>query len=172
MRELTLQEVLTLLTEGVDYARAQGFPNTVAVVDMGGNMRGSLRPEKGRIANPDIAFKKAWTAAALHRPTSMVRELMITPDRLGHGLQTTDNRFCIVGGGFPLFDEAGDVIGGIGSSGGPLAVDIETCLVGMRKLGFRTEFADPIATKPAGKGKAAGKAKSGGKTPAKAARKK
>lgn len=167
MRELSLKEVLTLLTEGVDYARAQGFPNTVAVVDMGGNMRGALRPEKGRIANPDIAFKKAWTAVALHRPTSMVRELMITPDRLGHGLQFTDDRYCIVGGGFPLFDEAGDIIGGVGSSGGPLAVDTEACLVGMRKLGFRTDFADPIAAKPAGKTKAARKAPK-----AKAARKK
>ena len=154
MRELTLEEVQTLLTEGVNYARSKGFPNSVAVVDMGGILRGMLRPEKGRIANPDIAFKKAWTAVALHRPTSMVRELMITPDRLGHGLQTTDSRFCIVGGGFPLFDDAGDIIGAVGSSGGPLEVDIETCLVGMRKLGFRTEFADPIATKPAGKGKA------------------
>jgi uncharacterized protein GlcG (DUF336 family) len=158
MRELKLEEVMTMLTEGVNYARSKGFPNSVAVVDMGGNLRGMLRPEKGRVANPDIAFKKAWTAMALHRPTSMVRELMITPDRLGHGLQFTDARFCIVGGGFPLFDDAGDVIGGVGSSGGPLEVDIETCLVGMRKLGFRTEFADPIAPKAKAKTKAAAKA--------------
>jgi len=67
VRELTLEEVQTILTEGVALARSKGFPSTVAVVDMGGNLRGVLRPEKGRIANPDIAIKKAWTAAALHR---------------------------------------------------------------------------------------------------------
>ena len=113
MRELTLEEVQTILTEGVALARSKGFPSTVAVVDMGGNVRGVLRPEKGRIANPDIAIKKAWTAAALHRSTTQVRDIMITTDKFGHGLQFTDERFCIVGGGFPIRDEAGDVIGGV-----------------------------------------------------------
>ncbi len=148
MRELTLEEVQTILTEGVALARAKGFPSTVAVVDMGGNLRGVLRPEKGRIANPDIAVKKAWTAVALHRSTAQVRELMITPDRFGHGLQFTDERFCIVGGGFPIRDAAGDIIGGVGTSGGPLDLDIECSLVGMRKLGFPTDFADPLAGAP------------------------
>lgn len=145
MRELTLEEVQTILTEGVALARAKGFPSTVAVVDMGGNLRGVLRPEKGRIANPDIAIKKAWTAAALHRSTAQVRELMIAPDRFGHGLQFTDERFCMVAGGFPIKDEAGDIIGGVGTSGGPVELDIECSLVGLRKLGFPTDFADPLA---------------------------
>lgn len=151
MRELTLEEVQTILTEGVALARARGFPSTVAVVDMGGNLRGVLRPEKGRIANPDIAVKKAWTAVALHRSTAQVRELMITPDRFGHGLQFTDERFCIVAGGFPIIDAAGDVVGGVGTSGGPVELDIECSLVGLRKLGFPTDFADPLAAsaKPA-----------------------
>lgn len=148
MRELTLEEVQTILTEGVAVARAKGFPSTVAVVDMGGNLRGVLRPEKGRIANPDIAIKKAWTAAALHRTTAQVRELMITTDRFGHGLQFTDERFCMVGGGFPIIDEAGDVIGGVGTSGGPVDLDCECSLVGLRKLGFQTDFADPLAGAP------------------------
>jgi len=145
VRELTLEEVQTILTEGVALARSKGFPSTVAVVDMGGNLRGVLRPEKGRIANPDIAIKKAWTAAALHRSTAQVRELMITPDRFGHGLQFTDERFCIVAGGFPIRDAAGDIIGGVGTSGGPVELDIECSLIGLRKLGFTTDFADPLA---------------------------
>lgn len=151
MRELTLEEVQTILTEGVALARAKGFPSTVAVVDMGGNLRGVLRPEKGRIVNPDIAVKKAWTAVALHRSTAQVRELMITPDRFGHGLQFTDQRLCIVAGGFPIIDAAGDIIGGVGTSGGPVDLDIECSLVGLRKLGFPTDFADPLAAaaKPA-----------------------
>jgi uncharacterized protein GlcG (DUF336 family) len=148
VRELTLEEVQTILTEGVALARSKGFPSTVAVVDMGGNLRGVLRPEKGRIANPDIAIKKAWTAVALHRSTAQVRDIMITTDKFGHGLQFTDERFCIVAGGFPIRDEAGDIIGGVGTSGGPVELDIECSLVGMRKLGFNTDFADPLAGAP------------------------
>ncbi len=148
MRELTLEEVQTILSDGVALARAKGFPSTVAVVDMGGNLRGVLRPEKGRIANPDIAIKKAWTAAALHRSTAQVRELMITPDRFGYGLQFTDQRLCMVGGGFPIIDKAGDVIGGVGTSGGPVDLDIACSLAGLRKLGFPTDFADPLKAAP------------------------
>lgn len=146
MRELTLVEVETLLREGVAYAQSKGRPSSVAVVDFGGHLRGMLRPEKGRIANPPIAEKKAWTAVALQRPTSMVRELML-PGAFGYGLQHTDERFCIVAGGFPIFDDQGDLIGGIGASGGSIEEDVECCLVGMRKLGFKTDFADPLAAK-------------------------
>ncbi|MDF1817885.1 MAG: heme-binding protein [Immundisolibacteraceae bacterium] len=142
MRELTLDEVQTLLTEGVACAQGMGFPSTMAVVDMGGMIRGVLRPEKGRIANPEIAIKKAWTSAALHRPTELVREMMV-PGAFGYGLTHTDDRICIVAGGFPIFDEEGDIIGGVGASGGPIEADVECCLVGMRKLGFKTDFVDP-----------------------------
>jgi uncharacterized protein GlcG (DUF336 family) len=91
-----------------------------------------------------IAEKKAWTAVAFQRPTSMVGEIT-APGALGYGLQHTDSRMCIVGGGLPIFDEAGDLIGGIGVSGGTIEEDTEACLVGMHKLGFKTEFANPLA---------------------------
>ena len=146
MRELTLADLDVLLKEGIAWCQAIGRPTSIAVVDMGGNLRGALRPEKGRIANMDIATKKAWTAVAFQRPTDMVRDIML-PGALGYGLQHTDARICMVGGGYPIFDEAGDVIGGIGASGGTIEEDCEACLVGMRKLGFRTEFANPLAAK-------------------------
>ena len=146
MRELTLAELDVLLKDGIAYCQSVGRPTSIAVVDMGGNLRGALRPEKGRIANMDIATKKAWTAVAFQRPTDMVREIML-PGALGYGLQHTDARICMVGGGYPIFDEAGDVIGGIGASGGTIEEDCEACLVGMRRLGFKTEFANPLAAK-------------------------
>jgi uncharacterized protein GlcG (DUF336 family) len=144
MRELTLTEVETLMREAVAYAQSIGRASSVAVVDMGGHLRGALRPEKGRIINAPIAEKKAWTAAAFKRPTDMVRNIMV-PGAMGYGLQHTDNRICIVGGGYPLLDEQDDVIGGIGVSGGTVEEDKECCLAGMRKVGFKTEFEDPFA---------------------------
>lgn len=144
MRELTLAEVETLLKGGIAYAQSVGRPSSLAVVDMGGNLRGALRPEKGRIANILIAEKKAWTAVAFQRPTDMVREVMV-PGAMGYGLQHTDDRICMVGGGYPIIDDSGEVIGGIGASGGTVEEDRECCLVGMRKLGFKTEFVNPLA---------------------------
>ena len=151
MRELTLDEVETLLKEGIAWCRERGRPSSIAVVDFGGHLRGALRPEKGRIANILIAEKKAWTAVAFQRPSQMVRDITV-PGAMGYGIQHTDPRICIVGGGFPIFDEAGDVIGGIGASGGSIEEDCEACLAGMKTLGFRTEFANPLA-QPAQQGK-------------------
>ena len=63
----------------------------------------------------------------------------------GTGVEGTHKvDFCIVGGGYPLLDEQGDVIGGIGVSGGTVEEDKECCLAGMRKVGFKTEFEDPF----------------------------
>jgi uncharacterized protein GlcG (DUF336 family) len=53
----------------------------------------------------------------------------------------------MVGGGYPLMDEQGDLIGGIGVSGGLVEEDGDACLTGMKKLGFKTDFVNPLAPK-------------------------
>ena len=146
MRELTLAEVETLLKEAIAYSQSIGRPSSAAVVDMGGNLRGALRPERGRISNILFAEKKAWTAVAFQRPTEMVREILV-PGAMAYGLQHTDERICMVGGGYPLMDEQGDLIGGIGVSGGLVEEDRDACLAGMKKLGFKTDFVNPLAAK-------------------------
>src|ERR1044071_161647 len=144
MRELTLDEVQTLIKAGLDYALGKGFPSSVAVVDMGGNLRGALRPEKGRIVNILIAEKKAWTAVAFQRPTSMLTQ-RLGPGGTGYGLIHTDPRICIVPGGYPLMDRDGSVSGGIGAAGGSAAEDQYTCLAGLKAANFPTDFSDPLA---------------------------
>jgi cob(I)alamin adenosyltransferase len=124
-------------------AKEFGVPHSVAIVDSGGHLRSFERPEGGRIANVDIAIKKAWTAIAFKRPTRMVREILL-PDRMGYGLQHTDSRICIVGGGLPIIED-GEYLGGIGSSAGTIEQDTEVCLAALRAGGFTTEFADPLA---------------------------
>ena len=100
------------------------------------------RPEGGRIANVDIAIKKAWTAIAFKRPTAMVRAVMM-PDAMAYGLQHTDARICMVAGGLPIV-ENGEFLGAIGVSGGSIDEDIACCLEALRACKFETEFADPL----------------------------
>jgi uncharacterized protein GlcG (DUF336 family) len=138
MRELKLEEVRKLLEASGREAQRCGKPSTTAIVDFGGHLRGLERPEGGRIANVDIAIKKAWTAIAFKRPTAMVRAVMM-PDAMGYGLQHTDVRICMVAGGLPIV-EKGEFLGAIGVSGG--------CLEALKACNFTTEFADPLkATK-------------------------
>ncbi len=145
MRELKLVEIRKMLEAGAKKAQECGKPSTVAIVDFGGHLRGLERPEGGRIANVDIAIKKAWTAIAFKRPTEMVRQLML-PDAFGYGLQHTDSRICIVSGGLPIV-EAGEFLGGIGVSGGLIEEDIACCVEALKACGFTTDFADPLKAK-------------------------
>jgi uncharacterized protein GlcG (DUF336 family) len=143
MRELTLDEVEKLLKTGIAYAQSKGYPSSVAVVDMGGNLRGALRPELGRIVNISIAEKKAWTAVAFQRPTSMLTQ-RLGPGGTGYGIIHADPRICITPGGYPIFDTDGSLIGGIGASGALAAEDQNTCLAGLKACSFTTDFKDPL----------------------------
>jgi uncharacterized protein GlcG (DUF336 family) len=105
-------------------------------------LRGLERPEGGRIANVDIAIKKAWTAIAFKRPTAMVRAVMM-PDATGYGLQHTDTRICMVAGGLPIV-ENGEFLGAVGVSGGSIDEDIACCLEALKACNFATEFADSL----------------------------
>ena len=67
MRELKLEEVRKLLEASAREAQRSGKPSTTAIVDFGGHLRAE-RPEGSRIANVDIAIKKAWTAIAFSGP--------------------------------------------------------------------------------------------------------
>lgn len=142
MRELKLEEVRKLLEASGREAQRCGKPSTTAIVDFGGHLRGLERPEGGRIANVDIAIKKAWTAIAFKRPTAMVRAVMM-PEAMGYGLQHTDARICMVAGGLPIV-ENGEFLGAIGVSGGSIDEDITCCLEALKAGNFATEFADPL----------------------------
>ena len=115
MRELTLAELDVLLKEGIAYAQSMGRVSSVGGVDMGGNLRGALRPEKGRIANIDIAVKKAWTAVAFQRPTDMVRDVML-PGAFGYGHP------CILGFGLTTRPLDANHCGAVGAFVRPIAV--------------------------------------------------
>ena len=142
MRELKLDEVRKMFAASGREAQRCGKPSTTAIVDFGGHLRGLERPENGRIANVDIAIKKAWTVIAFKRPTAMVRAVMM-PDAMAYGLQHTDNRICMVAGGLPIV-ENGEFLGAIGVSGGTIDEDIACCVEALKSCGFATEFADPL----------------------------
>jgi uncharacterized protein GlcG (DUF336 family) len=142
MRELKLDEVRKMLEASGREAHRCGKSSTTAIVDFGGHLRGLERPEGGRIANVDIAIKKAWTAIAFKRPTAMVRAIMM-PDAMAYGLQHTDDRICMVAGGFPIVED-GEFLGAVGVSGGTIDEDIACCVEALKARGFATEFADPL----------------------------
>jgi len=70
------------------------------------------------IASFDIAVNKAYTSVALKMPTSTLKNLS-QPERDLYGIQfTNQGQIVIFGGGVPIKNEHGEIIGGLGVSGG------------------------------------------------------
>ena len=70
------------------------------------------------IASYDIAVNKAFTVVALKMSTIELKPLA-QPGGSLYGIQFTNNgRIVIFGGGVPLYNKEGKIIGGLGVSGG------------------------------------------------------
>jgi len=82
------------------------------------------------LASISISLDKAYTAVALKMPTDQAAAL-VTPGHPLFGLNTANGgRLIVFGGGFPII-EAGNMIGGLGVSGGSVDEDMMVAKAGM-----------------------------------------
>ncbi len=116
--EMTL-ELANALSEYVKIkASEMGVNAVVAVTNSGGNPVTVQCMDDSYIASYDIALNKAYTVVALKMSTSTLKPLAQPGESL-YGIQFTNNgRIVIFGGGVPLYNKEGKIIGGLGVSGG------------------------------------------------------
>jgi uncharacterized protein GlcG (DUF336 family) len=81
-----------------------------------------------------LATDKAYTAVAFGRPTRRGQSSS-TPGQSDWGLSTVlQGRLVVFAGGLPI-EVDGEVVGGIGVSGGPADVDRACAEAGLRSIG-------------------------------------
>lgn len=98
-------------------AAARGLSLVVAVCSREGRPVSVDVMDGAYIASYDIAVNKAWTAVSLQMPTKELAALCAPGGSL-YGLQNTNQgRIVIFGGGVPLKDRDGNILGGLGVSG-------------------------------------------------------
>lgn len=118
-----LEKAKRLIAVAEQKAVAIGVPMVIAVVDDGGNLVAQHRMDGALLASISLALDKAYTAVALKSPTDEIASA-VTPGQPLFGLNTANNgRFITFGGGFPLL-AGGNVVGGLGVSGGTVDEDI------------------------------------------------
>ena len=104
-------------------AKAQeiGVPETVCITDEGGFPLVLERMDGARVTGPQIAWNKAFTAAGHKRSTHLFNTLPNGPALPGNeafGIQWSfEGKFAVFVGGYPIVVN-GEVIGGVGLSGG------------------------------------------------------
>ena len=105
-------------------AGRMGIKVVVALSDASGNPKLVKVMEDAYIASYDIAVNKAYTVVALKMPTVKLKPLAAPGGEL-YGIQFTNGgKIVIFGGGDPLINPKGKIIGGLGVSGGSEEQDI------------------------------------------------
>ena len=121
--DMTLDMALALSDAVRAKASEIGVKAVVAVSNRGANPVLVQCMDDSYIASYDIALNKAYTSVALKMPTWKLSELA-KPGSSLYGIQfTNQGKIVIFGGGEPLCNREGEIIGAIGVSGGSESED-------------------------------------------------
>jgi uncharacterized protein GlcG (DUF336 family) len=135
--KLELFEARHMVLAAIRKAAEIGVLESVCVVDEGGYPIVLERMDGARITGPQIAWNKAFTASGHKRSTHLFNQTPNGPALPGNeafGIQWSfEGRFAVFVGGFPIVVN-GEVVGGIGLSGGNGEQDIACGVAGLQAL--------------------------------------
>ncbi|MDT6963241.1 heme-binding protein [Cupriavidus sp. SZY C1] len=119
--KLELREARHMVAAAIRKAEEIGVLESVCIVDDGGYPLLLERMDGARITGPQIAWNKAFTAAGHKRSTHLFNTPPNGPALPGNeafGIQWSfEGKFAVFVGGYPIVVN-GEVIGGVGLSGG------------------------------------------------------
>ncbi len=113
-------------------AKEMGVNAVVAISNKGANPVLVECMDDSFIASYDVAFGKAYTVVSLKMSTANLKPLA-QPGGSLYGIQFTNGgKIVIFGGGEPLYNKKGELIGGLGVSGGTEAQDTALAAFGKK----------------------------------------
>jgi uncharacterized protein GlcG (DUF336 family) len=135
--KLELAEARAMVQAALRKADEIGVRESVCVVDDGGYPMALERMDGGRITGPQIAWNKAFTASGHKRSTHLFNRTPDGPALPGNeafGIQWSfEGKFAVFVGGYPIVVN-GEVVGGIGLSGGNGEQDTACGVAGLQAL--------------------------------------
>lgn len=136
--ELGFSDVHQIVKQAVDAAIALEIAVVVALVDRHGNMMMTYRMPDALLVSSELAPKKAWTAVALKTATHQLNAAVQPGADLYQLEASTGGKVVSFGGGYPLWRN-GQLVGGLGISGGSVAQDMHIAEAAMSALHLRNE---------------------------------
>ncbi|PFO05816.1 cobalamin adenosyltransferase [Bacillus sp. AFS076308] len=124
-KNISLALANKMMEAAINKASELGIPFSIAIVDRPGNLKAFTAVDGAPVLSIEIAQNKAFSAAAYNRPTHEWYDRIKNDPPLLHGIVHTE-RLVIFGGGFPI-KLNGELIGGIGVSGGHYTHDMQVC---------------------------------------------
>jgi len=134
INKLSISEEMAdkIINEAIKKAKELGVNVSIAIVDDGGNLKAFKRMDNAPLLTIEIAIDKAWTAVSFGIPTHEWYNMLKDNPPLAMGFPKVP-RLIVFGGGFPIVHK-GQVIGGIGVSGGSSEQDMEIAKHALRTV--------------------------------------
>ncbi len=123
-REITLEVAELMLQAAKRKAAELKIIEDIAVVDATGHLKAFARMDGAWLGSIDIAIRKAHTARLFDMETSEIGK-MSQPGESVYGVELSNGGLISFGGGIPLKDSDGMVIGAIGVSGSSVDNDVK-----------------------------------------------
>ena len=119
---LSLEKARKIIRAGERKAKEMNIAAVFAIVNPEGNLIIEERMDNAILVSIEVAYKKAYTAAALKLNTEVLTAL-VQPGAMFYGLQS-DPKYIVFGGGM-LLKVDGKIVGAVGVSGGSAQEDME-----------------------------------------------
>lgn len=121
---ISLEVLERMAKRAKEKSKELGIPVVFSAVDSGGNLLLLERMEGALPGSVEVSAGKAYTANAFHMPTHELG-LAAQPDGPLYGIgNAAPGKIILFGGGFPYVTD-GQIVGGIGVSGGTVEQDME-----------------------------------------------
>ncbi|MGE4800625.1 cob(I)yrinic acid a,c-diamide adenosyltransferase [Yersinia hibernica] len=136
--ELGFSAVHQLVKLAVHAAMTLQIAVVVALTDRHGNMIMTYRMPNALLVSSELAPKKAWTAVALKTATHQLSHAIQPGADLFQLEASTGGKVVSFGGGYPLWRD-GQLVGGLGISGGSVEQDMHIAEAAISALHLRNE---------------------------------
>jgi uncharacterized protein GlcG (DUF336 family) len=137
---LSTEEARALIAACQEKAAGFGKAVTIAVVDAGGYLVALERQDGARPLTPSIATSKAYTAAVMQRPGNMLKGWAESePVFFGQVARMGLEPIVATDGAVPI-KRGGELLGGLGVSGGRPEEDQEIAETALAAGGYELEF--------------------------------
>ena len=127
---LSVASARLIAEAALDACASRGFHTSVAVIDRAGNLLVLLRDELAHPVTVEMAQRKAQTAVIFRTSTLEFRDA--TANDPSRSAQRDVTGILALGGGVPI-RLAGEIIGGVASSGSSQTTDDECARAGLEK---------------------------------------
>lgn len=129
---ITIEAAQRMIAAAEAKAREMGRPMCTSIVDGDGTLKAYSRMDGAPLLSVQLSQDKAYTAISFGMATHEWHEFVKDDPPLRDGIIKTD-RLIVFGGGYPIMAD-GQMVGGIGVSGGHYTHDMEVAQAGLAGL--------------------------------------